>query len=205
MSEDAFVEVTGYGAATTTPDRVRLQVAAVAKAPSVGDAFTAAESGLTAMLAAAREHGVADEDLRSTHVDVQLGRRGRGTGPGFRASMGIEITVHDVSAAGRVLAAVVDAGGDRSRVHGMSLDTTAPEEALADARAAAWGNALDRARQYARLSARDLGVVVRVSEEPQVHGYAKPALAAGAAFASFPVEPGSHTCGAAITVRWQLL
>ena len=144
MADDAFVEVTGYGSATTTPDRIRLHVAAVARAPAVGDAFAAADSGLTAMLAAARDHGVPDADLRSTHVDVRAGRRGRGNGPGFRASTGVEVTVRDVAAAGVVLAAIVDAGGDASRVQRLSLAATAPEEALEEARAAAWANAWTR-------------------------------------------------------------
>jgi uncharacterized protein len=206
MSEDAFVEVTGHGSATTTSDRVRIHVAAVAKAPAVRDAFAAADSGLKAMLAAARDHGVADDDLRSTYIDVGAGRRrGRGTGPGFRASMGIEITVYDVAAAGRVLAEMVDAGGDKSRVHRISLAATAPEEALAEARAEAWANALDKARQYARLSGRDLGAVLRVSEAPQGHRYAPEAHAGAADFASVSVEPGSQTVAVATTVRWALL
>ena len=205
MAEDAFVEVTGFGSGTTTPDRVRLHVAAVARAPAVGDAFAAADSGLKAMLAAARDQGVADADLRSTHVDVRAGRRGRGKGPGFRASMGIEITVRDVAAAGGVLAAIVDAGGDASRVQSVALAATAPEEALEKARAAAWANALGRARQYARLSGRDLGAVLRVSEAPHPHRYEVQTHAGAEDFASVSVEPGSQTVTAAITIRWALL
>lgn len=205
MAEDAFVEVTGYGSATTTPDRVRIHLAAVARAPTVGDAFAAADSGLKAMLAAARDHGVPDEDLRSTHIDVRAGRRGRGKGPGFRASMGIEVTVRDVAAAGGVLAAIVDAGGDTSRVKRVSLSATAPGEALAEARAAAWADALDRARQYARLPGRDLGAVVRLSEPLHAHDDAMEAQAAALDASSVSVEPGSQTVAAAITARWTLL
>jgi uncharacterized protein len=204
MAEDAFVEVTGYGSATTTPDRVRLRVAAVARAPAVGDAFAAADSGLKAMLAAARDHGVADEDIRSTYIDVRAGRRGRGKGPGFRASMGVEITVRDVAAAGGVLAAIVDAGGDTSRVQRVSLAAAAPDAAMAEARAEAWGNALGRAQQYASLSGRDLGAVVRVSEPPEAPRYAMEARAAAADFSSASLEPGSQTVTAAITARWDL-
>ncbi len=115
--------------------------------------------------------------------------------------MGIEITVHDVAVAGRVLAAVVDAGGDASRVHRISLAATAPEEALAEARAEAWANALDKARQYARLSGRDLGAVLRVSEAAHVDRYVEQ-HAAAADISSVSVEPGSHTVAAAITARW---
>lgn len=201
MNEEAFVEVTGHGSATTTPDRVRLQVAAVGRAAAIRDAFAAADSGLTAMLAAARDHGVADADLRSTHIDVRPGRRGR-AGRGFRASAGVEVTVRDVAAAGRVLAAIVDAGGDASRVRRMSLAVAAPEEALAEARAAAWANAEDRARQYATLSERDLGAVLRVSEAPQGGRYALESATADVA--SFPVDPGSQTVAVAVTVRWAL-
>jgi uncharacterized protein len=204
MPEDAYVEVTGYGYATTTPDRVRIHVAAVSRAPAVGDAFAAADAGLKAMLATAREHDLAGDDLRTTYVDVRAGRRGRGEEPGFRASMGMEITVHDIAAAGRVLAAVVDAGGDTSRVHGISLAATAAEEALSEARTKAWANALDRARQYASLSGRDLGEVLRVSEAPHAHRYAMEAQAAAADFSSVPVEAGSQTVAVTTTARWAL-
>lgn len=207
MSDDAYVEVSGYGSATMTPDRVRIRVAAVARAPAVGDAFAAADSGLKAMLAAARDHGVADGDIRSTYIDVGAGRRRpRGPGPGFRASMGVEITVHDVATAGRVLAAVVDAGGDASRVEGISLAATPPSEVLAEARAKAWTSALDKARQYAGLAGRDLGAVLQVGEAPRRHPYPiGEAQSRAEEFLSVSIEPGSQTVAAAITVRWALL
>jgi uncharacterized protein len=205
VAEDAFVEVTGHGSATTTPDIVRLHVTAVAKAPAVGEAFEAADSALKAMLAAARDHDVANTDIRSTHVDVRAGRRGRGSGPGFRAAMGIRVTVHDVAVAGRVLASMVDAGGAASRVQGISLAVTAPEEALEEARAKAWANALEKAEQYARLSGRDLGAVLRVSEGPQAQRFGHVMEAqAFAADSAVSVEPGSQTVAAVITVRWAL-
>jgi uncharacterized protein len=203
MPKDPFVEVTGYGSTTTTPDRARIHVAAVGKANAVGEAFAAADASLKDMLSAARDHGAADEDLRSTHIDVRAGRRGRGTGPGFRVSMGIEVTVHDVAAAGNVLTAIVDAGGDASRVHQISLGAAAPENTLMDARTKAWANAMDKARQYARLSGRDLGAVLHVSEAPQSNRYATEARAA-VEVSSFSIEPGSQTVGVAITVRWAL-
>jgi uncharacterized protein YggE len=205
MADDAFVEVTGHGSATTTPDRARIHVAAVARALAVGDAFAAADSALKAMLAAARDDGVADEDLRSTRIDVRAGRRGRGKGPGFRVSMGIEVTVHDVAAAGRLMAAIVEAGGDASRVERISLAAATPEEALAEARTEAWTNALGKARQYARLAGRDLGAVLRVSDGPQAHRYAGEASAFAADMSPVSVELGSQTVTAAVTVRWALL
>jgi uncharacterized protein len=204
MAEDPYVEVTGHGATTTTPDRARIHLAAVGKANAVGEAFAAADAALKAMLSAARDHGAADEDLRTTQIDVRSGRRGRGTGPGFRVSMGIEVTVHDVAAAGSTLAAIVDAGGDASRVHQISLAAAAPEDILADARTKAWANALDKAQQYDRLSGRDLGAVLRVTEIPHGNRYVMEASAGAADISSFSIEPGSQTVAVAITVRWAL-
>ena len=204
MDEDPYVEVNGYGTASATPDQVRIRVAAVARAPAVEDAFAAADTGAKAMLAAAREHGVPDAHLRSTHVDLGAGRRGRGKGPGFRASMGIDITVDDVAAAGTVLAAVVAAGGDMSRVHRVSLAATSTEDALSEARANAWSNALGTAEQYARLSGRELGAVLRVSESPQYRAYAMAAQAEDSGFSPVPIEPGSQAVAVTITARWAL-
>jgi uncharacterized protein len=205
VTEEAFVEVTGHGSALTVPDRLRVWLAAVAESSAVADAFEAADGALQAMLAALRDQGVADEDLRTTQIDVEPEGRGRGKAARFSAHMGIEVVLRDIAAAGRVLTAAIDAGGNASRVNGVSLTTTSAEEALAGAREAAWADALSKARQYARLADRDIGAVLQVSERSGgagTDGHAEP-LAAAAAF-SRVVEPGSQTVHAVVTVRWQL-
>lgn len=209
MAEPTYVEVMGHGAATVTPDRLRVHLAAESRATSVAEAFERADTALRAMLAALRRHGSTDEDLRSTAIEVYPGRdrrEARGAQRGFHASMGVEAQLRDLSTAGSALSAALEAGGDASRVHGVSLATSTTEEALTEAREAAWANASAKAQQYAGLAGRSLGVVLSVSELGSRGG--RPVQAAGEyamAASSAAIEPGSSEVHAAVAVRWELV
>jgi uncharacterized protein len=205
VNDEATVEVTGHGRATVVPDRVQIALAAVARAPAVGQALEDCEQAMQAMLAAVHGQGVASADVRSTHVEVGAGHE-HGRRTGFRASSGITVTVHDVETAGSVVTRAVEAGGTASRVRGMSLTSSAPEESLASARDAAWANALEKARQYADLSGRELGEVVNVRERPRGRFHEGVALAAaGGGEPGLAIEPGTRSVRAAVTVRWRLV
>lgn len=202
---EATLEVTGHGTAATVPDRVQIALAAVARAATVGPALEECEQAMRAMLAAVREQGVAGADVRSTHVEVGAAHE-RGRRTGFRASSGISVTLHDVATAGAVVTAAVEAGGTASRVRGMSLTSSAPEESLAAARDAAWANALEKARQYADLSGRDLGEVLNVRERPRDRFHeGVPLAAAGGGRPGLSIEPGTRSVRASVTVRWRLV
>ncbi|MDQ4007012.1 MAG: SIMPL domain-containing protein [Actinomycetota bacterium] len=208
MAEPTYVEVTGNGAATVTPDRLRVHLAAESRAASVAEAFEGADTALRAMLAALRRHGATDEDLRSTAIEVypRNDRREARGQRGFQASMGVEAQLRDLSTAGAALSAALEAGGDASRVHGVSLATSTTEEALTEAREEAWANAAAKAQQYAELAGRPLGVVLSVSELSSRGGW--PVEASGGqavAFSAAAVEPGSSRLHAAVAVRWELV
>jgi len=205
MTDEATVEVTGHGSATTVPDRVQIALAAVARAAEVGHALQECEQAMRAMLAAVGEQGVASADVRSTHVEVGAGHE-RGRRTGFRASSGISVTVRDVETAGAVVTAAVEAGGTASRVRGMSLTSSASGQALTAARDAAWANALEKARQYADLSGRELGDVLYVRERPRDRFREGVSLAAaGGGGPGFSIEPGTRAVRASVTVRWRLV
>lgn len=194
----------GVGAADTVSDRLQVHLAAEARAESVGVAFAAADSALAAMLAALRDHGVADDDLRSSEIEVHPDYGKDGQRAGFRASMGVTAALRDLPRAGEVLGVVLEAGGDASRVHGVTLTATGTDETTAAARDAAWADATARAGQYAALAGRNLGSVLRISElgypdaSPQVSSARTASLTA-------QVEPGTQTIRAAVAVRWELV
>jgi uncharacterized protein YggE len=200
---EAFIEVIGTGAADVASNHLRLHLAAESSAASVADAFDAAEAALTRMLAALREHGATDEDLRSTEIDIHPDHDKGGNRSGFRASMGVSVVLRDLASAGTVLAATIEAGGDASRVHGLSLAATATPETLASARDAAWADAVVRANHYAALAGRNLGAVLSVSEIGQSDGLAP--KASRAALSGAHLEPGSQTIRASVAARWQLV
>jgi uncharacterized protein YggE len=116
----------------------------------------------------------------------------------------VQAVLRDLPDAGTVLAAVVDAGGDASRINGVSLAHSAPEGALTEARAAAWEDAVSQAEHYASLAARSLGPIRSIREEGYPgYGGAHPVPAAFTAAAH--IEPGTEAVTIAVTVRWELV
>jgi uncharacterized protein len=200
---EAFIEVIGTGAADVASNHLRLHLAAESSAASVADAFDTADAALRRMVAALRERGATDEDLRSTEIGVHPDHDKDGNRSGFRASMGVTVVLRDLASAGTVLAAAIEAGGDASRVHGLSLAATATQETLASARDAAWADAMVRARQYAALAGRNLGAVLSVSEMGPPDAFAPGVVHVAASGAH--LEPGSQTIRASVAVRWRLV
>jgi uncharacterized protein YggE len=206
MNGDDFVEVTGEGSAAVTPDRVLAHLGAESVATSVGEALAQADRTMQAMVAALRDRGVADTDLRTTVLGVHADHH-RSTGRPFRmlGSMGLRVSFDDIGTAGALVSAAVQAGGEACRVHGITLDVADPSGALARARETAWADATARARQYAALADRELGPVLQVTEDQPRGGPVVPMAAAGGMGAGPTIEAGSERLAARVTVRWRLV
>lgn len=200
---DSIIEVTGSGAVEVPCDRVRVNVGSQAAAESVADAFTEAEKALRRMVETLREHGA--EQLQSSQVEVHSDYERRSPRR-FVAAMRVRVSLPGISSAGAVLAAAIEAGGDASRVYGLTLTSSSTREALAAARQAAWVDAQARAEQYAQLAGRRLGAVMGISERngrDDVDYEATPAVALSASAAP-SLEAGSQAVRATVTVRWVL-
>jgi uncharacterized protein len=105
-----------------------------------------------------------------------------------------------------VLAAVADAGGDATRIGGISFALDDDAAVRAQAREAAFADARQRAEQYADLVGRELGDVLWVRENvttpaPPVPYAAEAAADAGGALR---LEPGSTEVTVTAEVRWSL-
>lgn len=206
MTDESFVEVTGVGHATAVPDVLHAHLAGHAVAATVGEAFEKANSSSRQMVAALRSHGVADQDLRTTEIHLYPAENEKlRIASGYSATVSVQAVLRDLSDAGTVLAAVVAAGGDASRINGVSLAHSAPEGALTEARAAAWEDAVSQAEQYASLAARSLGPIRSIREEGYP-GYSRGRQLSGAVdFSAAHIEAGSEAITIAVTVRWELV
>jgi uncharacterized protein YggE len=201
------VTVVGAGTAQAQPDLLIVHLGAEATGADVAGVLDAAETAATAMAAAARAGGAADADVRTSDLQVQPGYGPQGP-EGYRVSLGLMVTLRDLASAGAVLAQVVAAGGDASRVHTVSMTLSEPQPVLDAARAAAFADARQQAEQLAGLAGRTLGAVRRVTPQPQQFN-AFPLAAfmeqAGAAkAAAVPIEAGATTLSVALKVRFDL-
>jgi uncharacterized protein YggE len=193
------VEVIGTGTAQVRPDLFVAQLGAEATGPDVATVLEAAELAVAAMAGAARAGGAADADVRTT--DVTVSTNYTQTGPeGYRAAIGLGLTLHDLESAGRVLAEVVAAGGDASRVNAVSMT------ALDAAREAAFADARHQAEQLAGLAGRTLGGVRRVTPQQVFDTFARVAAfqEQSKPLSAMPIEAGAATLTVSLQVRFDL-
>jgi uncharacterized protein len=176
-------------------------------ADGVDAALSGADEVARAVIGALDAAHVPGDDVQTTDVSVypRYGDRGEQI-TGYTASHQLSVTLRDVGAAGSVLAAVADAGGDATRIGGISFALDDDAAVRAQAREAAFADARQRAEQYADLVGRELGDVLWVRENvttpaPPVPYAAEAAADAGGALR---LEPGSTEVTVTAEVRWSL-
>jgi uncharacterized protein YggE len=199
------IDVSGSGTAQARPDRLVARLGAEGTGLDVAAALAAGEAAARAMAEAARTAGVLDGDVRTEDMSVGAHHDQQGEPSGYRAWLGLTVTLRDVDAAGAVLGDVLAAGGDAARLLGVSLAVSDPSAALEEARAAAVADARAQAEHLATLTGRDLGAVRRISTVAEP-GMPRPiAMAAtGLRAAAMPVEAGEAAVTVSLRVRFDL-
>ena len=200
------ISVVGVGTVSGTPDVLRFTVGVEVTADTVDAALSSANAAASRMIAVLRERGVAEQDLQTAAVQVhpRYGERGEQI-TGYVVRQDLTVKVTDLDAAGALMTAAVDAGGDAARLSGVAFALEDNDELLAAAREQAYAQARDKAEQYARLAGKELGAVLAISEDvsrgpwPMARASADLATAA-----SVPIEPGSTDVSVDVHVRWEM-
>jgi uncharacterized protein YggE len=201
------VTVTGSGRASVSPDVVRLDLRVGHDASDVAAALGGAATGIAEVGRVAREHGIADADIRTLDASVSQRWDNTGTPVGFTAQQRLGLTVRRLEAVGEVLEAAAAAVGNALLVDQVRLDVADRGEALARARDAAFADARARAEQYAGLAGTVLGPVLGIAEGgavPLAGRRMKLAAMTADSAGAMPVEGGDLEIGASVTVTWAL-
>lgn len=202
------VTVSGQGVSVGAPDVLRVTFGITNRADDVSVALDRANASVRQVRAALRGHDVADRDIRTEGFDV--GSTYSKSNPGYRATQSLSVTLRDLGEAGRIIADAAAAGGNSTRIYGVSYDIEDRAALLDSARDAAFADAKDKAERYAALTGRPLGVARSVSENVG-RSYGKYAYAAGAAAAdaggggsAVPLSAGSQQVSVTSKVVWTL-
>lgn len=207
---DAFVEMTGTGSAGAAPDVVALDLGVRCPGENVATALGEADTAMGAIIAAAKEGGVAARDLQTTGASVypQYDKEGIGVA-GYVASQSLRLRVRERDRVGELISAFSRVAGNRLTIDNIALLLDDPSGLLEQARTAAFADAHDKARQFATLAGRELGQVVFVVDAPS-----SPTMPYGAAPVAgmrsamkaeamdMAVEAGENSVSATIVVRW---
>jgi uncharacterized protein YggE len=196
--EPAQITVVGRGNVRAAPDAMRLNVGVEVRRDRAAEAFAAVKQARARLAEALSGAGIALEDLRTDGLafGAEYGDDARVTG--YRASQAVEAVLRDLSRADAVVDAVA-AVGEEARINGVSFEVSETGPLVEQARAAAYRDALAKARHFAALTGRRVGRVVRLEEEGDVP---TPRFAmADSAFLS----PGHGSVTAAVRVVYELV
>jgi len=200
------VTVVGSGEVKGVPDTLTADVSVEATAPDVTTALNQTNDRQKAVLNALSGSGIDAKDISTTGVSLQPQYGDNSTITGYRASNSIQVKIRKLDSASQVLAGIVNAGGDATRLNSVSYSIEDDSKLVSDARARAFEDAKGRAQQYAQLSGLSLGKIISISEAPA--GGSPPAppvpMPRGAMATEVPLQPGEQTVGFSVTAIWEL-
>jgi uncharacterized protein YggE len=200
------VTVVGSGEVKGVPDTLTADVSIESVAPDVTTAMNQTNDRQKAVLAALSSGGIDAKDISTTQVSLQPQYGENSTITGYRASNSIQVKIRKLDSASQVLAKIVSAGGDATRLDSVSYSIEDDSKLVSDARARAFNDAKDRAQQYAQLSGLSLGKIISISEAPAGSQPPPPPapMPRGAMATEIPLQPGEQTVGFSVTAIWEL-
>ncbi|MFT3663326.1 MAG: SIMPL domain-containing protein [Gordonia sp. (in: high G+C Gram-positive bacteria)] len=163
------VTVAGTGDVQGAPDTLRADLGVEAEGSDVSSAIGAVNAAARRVSNALRAAGVDGADIQTQEMSISP----RYTGPregevsrvgGYQAVNTVRVVVRDLPKASSVLDAAIEAGGDQTRLGGISFAIEDDSTLVSDARKRAFDDARARAEQYASLSGDELGDVVSIEE-----------------------------------------
>lgn len=204
------VAVTASATVKVPNDTAKVGVGVKRERKTRAAALQATAAGLRKVIAAAKGFpGVGEGDVRTGRIDVRPVHKGKVTV--YRATEGAQITLHEPSKAGELIAKVLGAGA--TGVNGPSFSVGNEEEAFAKVLAAAFVKAKERATILAGQAGASLGPAITIEEGEGAEFVGPRTLEAEAAPVSGtvgksvppPTKPGTSTVKATVHVVFELL
>ena len=202
------IVVEGRGSVDTKPDVASLQVNLEADADRASEALSIVSDRAHAVISAARNVGLGDDDVKTTGLNVypQMDHTGLRIHH-YRAWYGLGIRMRDVASGPRLIEAVSVAAGDALRLGGFQLTVSDPGAARAEAAARAVADARIRAGRLAEAAGVRLGRILSIVETQSARVYRPRVLRAQAA-ASVPpppIEEGTEEITGEATVTFEIV
>ncbi len=197
------ITVTGTGVVNIDPDLAVLSLGVQATADTVAQARSTAADRMNAMLDALHQAGISDNDIKTQQFQIQARYQPSGNGSilsGFMVTNTLTVKVHDISTVGDVIDKAAVAGGDATRVNGVTFTVQDPRKAQDQARKLALQDAQAKADVYAGALGVKRGALLSLSETGSVPTpQFLPAAWSLAAMPTTPIQPGEF----AVTVNVQ--
>ncbi len=182
-SQQEGIWVSGQGEVMVTPDIAAVSLGISAQANTVADAQSQAAKAMDAVIKALTGNGVAQKDIQTQQFSIQQLTRwdNEKNVPvviGYQVNNTVVAKIRTIDKAGSIIDAVAVAGGDLTRVNGISFSIDDPTAYQKDARNKAMADAKAKAEQMAGLGGVSLGKPTYITESVS-YPYPTPIFASG--------------------------
>jgi hypothetical protein len=205
------ITVVGTGEVQVQPDMANVLVGVTTEAKTASEALAENNGRMAELMAALRGLDISDKHVQTSNFNVspkQSYGRDRREPPkivGYTVTNQVSVKVLEVSRLGKILDAVVEAGGNR--IQGVGFSLAEPKPHLDQARRKAMTDARQRAELYAGAAGVKVGAPLVISEQsvsvprPMMLGAE---LRAVPSAGEVPVSRGEQTLTATITVTYAI-
>lgn len=203
---DRLITVSATGYAYAEPDRATVSTGVAAEADTAAAALSANTELMQKVVDGLKESGIDAKDIQTSNFNVEprYTNPRDGTPPvinGYRVSNQVTVLVRDLKSLGGLLDKLVTLGANQ--IGGLSFEVSKAETLKDEARKEAVANARRRAELLATAAGAEVGEVVTISEEVS-YGGPRPVAMRAAKAESVPIEAGTETLEARVTVTWKL-
>lgn len=205
-AEHRLITAQGIGTVKGTPDTVTIVLGVQTGAATAQAALQANNTKSAAVIATLKSKGVVAADLQTSQLSISPSSDKSGKITSYQVSNMVTVTLHDITAAGKIIDAASGVAGDAIRVDQLGFSIGDDSALLASARADAVRQAAAQAKQMAQAAGTKLGQVVSITDVPgsgsQDMAYGSAAASSGAAGA--PIEAGSQQLTVAVQVVYAI-
>lgn len=203
------LSLTGQGLVQVVPDMATVSIGVESQEKTAGAALAANTEQAGAVIAALKDAGIESRDIQTSNFSVQpayADHRNQGPdGPrvvGYRVYNQVIARVRVLDDLGGLLDRVVATGANR--IGGISFGLAEDGEARDAARKLAVGEARRKAELYAAAAGVRLGPILSISEAGGHFGPQPMAMEMARSAAPVPIEAGSASISATVSVTWQI-
>ncbi len=172
-SQQTGLWVNGEGKISVAPDIAVLTLGIESQEVSVAVAQANASEAMDKVIQALKAQGIEDKDIQTQYFSIYQvtnWNNNKEEITGYRVTNTLTVKVRAVDKAGEVIDAVVAAGGDLTRINGITFTVDEPADYYVQARELAITHATGKAQQMADKTGIKLGKVTYISESTSNYG-----------------------------------
>jgi uncharacterized protein YggE len=203
QAADRLVTVTGQATISVAPDTAAVRIGVTSQGKTAREASDVNARQMTAVMAAIKADGIAERDIRTSHLSLQpqydRNKAGSARLLGFEATNQLTVKVHAIDKLPSLLDHAIAAGANE--MSGIEFMVSGESKLLDRARAEAIADAHRKAELYAKAAGAKLGRVAAIGEEG---ASATPRTFTALRAKGVPVAPGEQTLRTMVTVSYEL-